>query len=730
MTKTMRKPILLFLFAFAICHCNTMQAQNSQCPANLDFEQGNLNNWEFFIGNCCPFTMTTTPSAPVVNRHVLMSGTGTDPYGGFPVVPPGGGNFSLKLGNDGIGRQAERARYYVRVPTNPNAIYTLLYKYAVVFEDPNHQPSEQPRFNVVAFDSATGAPIPCNDFTFIATSSLPGFQASTVRNGVLYRPWTTSSIDLSQMAGRTVGIDFTTGDCDQGGHFGYAYIDVSCNFFQSTDYYCPNTTTITLEAPPGFEKYEWWDDNFTTQLGTTQDVSIPTPPNTRRYAVILEPYVGFGCPDTIYTQYSIHTMEIDVTLDTSICTGDSAQLSSGTNSSKGPFTYQWSPLTGIGCPTCDSPKASPPALTKYYITVTDNDGCSATDSVVVRVDDPPFIDLKFIDTTCSSYEVEILNDITNNPINTQYQWTLSDNGKIADGIGTSKIKGVWFSDGTKKITLFAINGLCSSIDSDYIYVHPSPIADFDLAKDVCVGTTALLKPYNDDNATDWTYHWSIDEHNITSTTYNGGIHLNWQTIGKKRIFLKTINEYNCIDSSEKNVGVHNYPIASIIRVDADDMCYGKKFTLGTQEQDPRTRIFWSPPQYLDNNGLLEVTGTAEKTGYIYLNVTNTWGCTTADSLFIPAESCCDVFMPNAFTPNNDGENDTYWSPDIYKHRIIKLMIANRRGQIVYETTTTDEGWDGTFNGQPLGMDTYHYYLQYYCNEDEVVTKKGDIILLR
>ena len=108
-------------------------AQNTVCPPNLDFEQGNLSNWEFYTGTCCP-TSTNVNSGAVANRHTLMSGPGTDPYGAFPVVAPGGGRYSLKLGNNQSGGQAERARYYVRVPNNQNNIYTLLYSYAVVFQ--------------------------------------------------------------------------------------------------------------------------------------------------------------------------------------------------------------------------------------------------------------------------------------------------------------------------------------------------------------------------------------------------------------------------------------------------------------------------------------------------------------------------------------------------------------------------------------------------------------------
>lgn len=724
------KPIQQILLLIISCTLSyNAAAQNAACPQNMDFEDGNLDNWEFYTGSCCPIT-TSPPAPPVPNRHELMSGTGTDFYGGFPVVPPGGGNYALKLGNDQTGAQAEKARYYVRVPSNPNAIYTLLYSYAVVFEDPGHAAIAQPRFEVNVYDSATGTPVPCNQFNFVANSSLPGFQKSTTAptwQTVLYKPWTTSSIDLSSMAGTTVAIDFSAADCGLGGHFGYAYLDVACNFFQSYDYYCPALTSLTLEAPPGFETYEWWNSNFSLQLGTTKDITVPTPPQSTQYAVILQPYTGFGCPDTLFTNYNIYTMSIDVTIDTAICRGDSVRLASGTNSTKGPFTYSWSPTVGLGCTTCDSPMASPPAFTEYFITVTDNDGCTAVDSVTVRVDERVNTSLVVGDTFCTRESIEIKSDIApaTNPTTTQYRWTLEGGGNVIEGEYTDSITGQWYTSGQKKVKIFAENGRCISRDSAELYINPSPKAEFDVIKDVCVGTHVLLKPYEEEAS----YFWTIDDHTVTDTIYTGTIHLQWNTIGEKRIFLRTKNKFDCQNIGEDYVGVHSYPDASIKRIDVNDVCYGKQFTLGAPEGD-RYRYSWYPPQYFSGNGLPQATGTAERTGHVYLDVINTWGCKTTDSIFINAESCCDIFMPDAFTPDNNGVNDNYWSPDLYKHRLISFMIVNRRGQVVYQTETPGNGWDGTFNGAPLGMDTYHYYIKYLCKEDEIVEKKGNFILMR
>ena len=137
---------LLLLLSFFV------HAQSFFCPENIDFEQGDLSHWQFYAGHCCPFTFTASPQIP--SRISVVSGTNLDPYGLFPVLAPGGGNYSLKLGNDASGGEAEKVTYTFTIPQGLND-YCLIYRFAVVFEDPNHQAADQPRFVVQIYDSAT-----------------------------------------------------------------------------------------------------------------------------------------------------------------------------------------------------------------------------------------------------------------------------------------------------------------------------------------------------------------------------------------------------------------------------------------------------------------------------------------------------------------------------------------------------------------------------------------------
>lgn len=358
-------------------------SQTVSCPTNIDFELGNFTNWRLYTGTCCAIN-TPTLSGAVANRHVITSGTANDPYGGFPIVSPGSGSYSLKLGNNSVGAQAERARYHVKVPAGIND-YSLIFRYAVVFQDPSHTTPQQPRFEVKAYDSATNAIVNCSQFTYVATSNLPGFTLSSSGSNVWYRNWSTASIDLSGYAGRTVIVDFATGDCALGGHFGYGYVDLDCGLFKINTVACVNSPTTTLTAPPGFQSYVWTDSNLTTTIATGQTATIPTPSATTKYAVILTPYTGYGCPDTLFTTVTVQNININGRTDTSICLGDSVALTNNVTGDGMPFTYSWSPSSSLSCSTCITPIAKPSTDTRYILTVSNSNGCIKRDTISINV---------------------------------------------------------------------------------------------------------------------------------------------------------------------------------------------------------------------------------------------------------------------------------------------------------------------------------------------------------
>jgi gliding motility-associated-like protein len=119
-------------------------------------------------------------------------------------------------------------------------------------------------------------------------------------------------------------------------------------------------------------------------------------------------------------------------------------------------------------------------------------------------------------------------------------------------------------------------------------------------------------------------------------------------------------------------------------------------------------------------------------GYYDVKITDAYGCEIRDSVYIEEGPCCDVaFIPNAFSPNGDFNNDVFRVLTTAGVELIQLEIYNRWGKRVWSTIDYRRGWDGTIEGSAAPVDTYHYIYRYKCTRDGVTyTKKGDVILIR
>lgn len=170
------------------------------------------------------------------NAHQTWVSAGDDPFLhpaiNLPTTAPGSSG-AVRIGNavNGLGCEL-LSKTFVVTP----ALSTVTFWYAVVFQDPGHPVSAQPFFWVRVTD-ASGAIVP-NAFDFgggtdrlVADSTNPLFQQITFKDPiglVVYRDWSCAQIDLSSQVGQQVTVEFVTGDCGYGGHFGYAYVDRFC----------------------------------------------------------------------------------------------------------------------------------------------------------------------------------------------------------------------------------------------------------------------------------------------------------------------------------------------------------------------------------------------------------------------------------------------------------------------------------------------------------------------
>ena len=129
-------------------------------------------------------------------------------------------------------------------------------------------------------------------------------------------------------------------------------------------------------------------------------------------------------------------------------------------------------------------------------------------------------------------------------------------------------------------------------------------------------------------------------------------------------------------------------------------------------------------------------GIASYSEYYKVQVTSDSGCVASDSINIIVQcKSAYIFMPGAFTPNNDNLNDYYYPITKGIKTILKFVIFNREGKIVYQAqnfspNSKSFAWDGSFKGTSQPQGGYVYVMEGVCDLGEKLIKSGSFMLLR
>ncbi|MFN8253688.1 MAG: PKD domain-containing protein [Ferruginibacter sp.] len=800
----------VFFFSFHI-----LFAQD--CPPNIDFEKGNFNGWVCYTGNVINAgginQINLTPSGPVGGRHDIISafpGGGVDPYGGFPVNCPNGSGYSIKLGNTSGGAEAEGVSYTFTIPASRNE-YNLIYHYAVVFQDPNHQQYEQPRMEIEITNVTDNKRIDCSSFAFFPYGTpLPGFKQSPNPGSatpVWYKEWSAVSINLDGNAGKTIKLFFKTADCTFRRHFGYAYIDVNseCSSKLEGASFCPDDTVVNVIAPYGYQSYQWYDLGFTQLLGSQQILSFTPPPaNSMTVAVIVTPYNGYGCIDTLYADIRNDlVVTANAGRDTVSCNHNPVPI--GMPPDLG-VRYEWTPATGLSNASSSNPLAAPDVTTQYVLSArSKGGGCLQTDTVVVTaslVDNKIQLEGKPEFCIGSGDSAVLVVQVADS-----IQW-------YKDGVAIAGANGTRYrvtSTGLYHAVLFGGNGCSLTTVGQQINIASVPVALFSLSSspDQCLfGNQFILKNNSSNSVGDMVYKWIMGDGTELSTR---DVTYSYKKAGVYTIRLVVSSLSICADSAETTIIIHQnavssfaveptcinlpvtpvnntvdtlgsplhylwtfgngqtstlrnppsqvYPTAGNYKITlavSSDRCpnpqhittqtllvdkpkaaiaYPVVYAVINLPLDLQARSFggnvlWNPATFLDkpNSYNPVFKGTAEQ---LYtIDITSKTGCLTTDTQLVKLVKSIEIYVPSAFTPNNDGKNDILRPVMFGIKKLNYFRIYNRWGQMFYQTSDTGKGWDGYFRGAQQEMQTLVWVVEGVGVDGAVHSKKGTTVLIR
>ncbi len=324
--------------------------------------------------------------------------------------------------------------------------------------------------------------------------------------------------------------------------------------------------------------------------------------------------------------------------------------------------------------------------TTYFNITVMLDGCRS-DSIDVSVSasntpQPPDISSSE-DTICPGQEIVLTARLCNGEI-------IWSDGSTGSTLTTSPEISTTF-------TATCTENSCTSAEGNPItvVVEPAEIASIDGLEKVCVNGQISL--YATGNAT--SYQWMLPNGNLF---FEQNFTKDSVTISDAGIYkLITTDNSGCTDSDSIVVSVHTpaeFHISSY-----DFLCAGKLHVLEAGSEYS---------SYLWQDGSTASSFAAIDEGEYWVQITDTNNCKSSDTAWL---TYCpgDIFVPNAFTPNKDGINDTFRPVNTGNTLLdFSMIIFNRWGQKIFETNDFLSGWDGTMNSNELPSGLYTYVIIY------------------
>lgn len=384
------------------------------------------------------------------------------------------------------------------------------------------------------------------------------------------------------------------------------------------------------------------------------------------------------------------------------------------------ITWSWNFGNGNTSPLQNPPAQDYPAIGNYPVNLIakSNSGCSDTATVNINIHPIPTVSAGSDTTVCLGSTAALQATGADD-----YTWQPASN--LSCTICSNPI-----ANPTDSIT-YTVTGAtvfgCTYTDEIFIDVKkPFTLTGLQAQDSICLGKSIQLNVVGAE-----LYSWSpstglnstttpiVVAAPVVSTTY--------KVIGS--------DNKNCFtDSATIDLKVNPNPT---VNAGEDKLLHlGNSVPLVIQYSTDVINWLWSPATGLSCSNCPAPIATPESSTTYSITVANNSKCTATDQVFIKV--VCDnsnLFLPTAFTPNNDGLNDWFYPMGVGLFKIQSLRIFNRYGQVVFlkanfNPNDRSAGWDGKYKGKNSDLGAYIYTLEVICKNGEVLTINGKILLIQ
>ncbi len=692
--------------------CQNMEFENCDFSA-WNLTQGTVDNNAYGFTN--PVATTNWGNGSTVgfpgtggsgsDQHYIVN-PGPDPNVPIQMVNPlNGGTCSALIGDGtGTGYWASRiAQTFLVSATNAD----FSYSYAAVLEDPSgHSLGEKPYFQARVYDQA-GNSIVCGEFESTAGDGSPGWVNT---GSVQYRDWSTVIVPLQAYIGQNVTVEFTVGDCGQGGHYGYAYVEASCTPLQIV----PSDTVVcgapvTLNAPSPFNGTYLWSTGATTSSITTSTPGLYT------VDLITAP----GCFITLdVTIVADSTTPTAIFAADTVCQGSATSFTDLSTTPTGTITsWAWDfDNDGIVDNTSQHPTYTFPSLGTYPVNLSLGGGnCGHDTTINVIVSALPTAGFTFTNECfgTSTGFTDLSNG--NGGTITTWQWDFDNNGVI-DNTTQNPTNG-YPAAGTYTAELFvSAGGACNDSITMQVIVNPIPTANFS-SSNVCLNAVTAfndLSTISTGGITSWA--WDFGDASGTSTLQNPTY--TYAAAGNYNATLTIISDSGCINTFNTNLDVFPEPIAAFT---TNDVCENVAASF-TDNSNPNGGIISNWDWDFESDGIVDNTSQNPSNVYssdggynVQLIVTTTSGCSdtivqpitifpmpVADYTYVNACVGTSVTFSDNSSVNSGNIINWNWNFGNSNNSVVQNPSENYLNEGLYATqliVTSDNGCEDTLAQQ-------------------------------
>jgi len=351
----------------------------------------------------------------------------------------------------------------------------------------------------------------------------------------------------------------------------------------------------------------------------------------------------------------------------------------------------------------------------YNIWIKDNNNCTSTGNIIIPLNNTVTVDAGPEWSICegTSYQLQPTSNAD------VFAWSpvaTLDNPGIKTPTATPTTTTIYY--------VLATSGICSRMDSITINVRAAPIANAGADITICYGKSFQLN-----GSGGVSFEWSPSTYFTTSSTIATPTVIATNNI---TYFLQVTDASGCKSINPDAIDVSVTPAVKIFAGNDTISVFNQPIQLEVKEWSTAgvTQYTWSPGIYLDNPFSATPVATLPVDMNYVVTGTTPDGCIGMDEVKIKVYKGPDIYIPSAFTPNNDGLNDVLKAVAVGIKDFKYLKIFNRWGQEIFSTREPLKGWDGRSNGieQPVG--TYVWIAEAIDYKSNPVFKKGVITVIR